>query len=49
MASEIGLNLSQRYDTNDPDIDKVEKLRWNDLRTKAFMIINEYRWAKHNG
>jgi hypothetical protein len=47
MASEIGLSLSRRHDREgtdtDADKDKDDKLRWNDLRTRAFMIINEYR------
>jgi hypothetical protein len=45
MASEIGLSLSRRHDREDSDTDKDkdDKLRWNDLRTRAFMIINEYR------
>lgn len=44
MGFEIGLNLSRRYDDNDDlDPEKAEKFWWNDLRTRGFMIINEYR------
>lgn len=43
MASEIGLNLSRRHKRIDLDVEKANKLRWNDLRTRAFMINNEYR------
>lgn len=44
MASEIGLDLPRRYENiTDLDPDKADKLRWNDLRTRCFIIINEYR------
>lgn len=44
MASEIGLNLPRRYDNNsDLDAERAEQLRWNDLRTRGFMILNEHR------
>jgi hypothetical protein len=46
MASEIGLDLSRRYDNSDPDSGKADMFRWNDLRTRAFMIINDHRQVK---
>jgi hypothetical protein len=46
MASEIGLDISRRYDNSDLDSGTADKFRWNDLRTRAFMIINEHRQVK---
>lgn len=44
MASEIGLNLPRHYDeSKDLNSEKVEKLQWNDIRTRGFIILNEYR------
>jgi hypothetical protein len=43
MGSAIGLNLHRRYDEKEFGAEKAEQLCWNDLRSRAFMIINEYR------
>lgn len=43
MAAEIGLSLSHRYDGDGCDTAEAEKLRNNNCRTRAFMIINEHR------
>lgn len=44
MAAEIGLNLP-RGQGNDSDMNTEddERLRINDIRTRAFMIISEHR------
>ena len=46
MAAEIGLNLPCRY-SNSPEMDaeEVKVLRKNDIRTRAFIIINEHRYV----
>ncbi|KAF4469436.1 hypothetical protein FALBO_3656 [Fusarium albosuccineum] len=49
MASEIGLNVPRRYEHIYLDKAKAEALRWNDLRTRAFIIINEYRFFTYSG
>lgn len=44
MATEIGLHVPRKYDNNSGlDADKVSQLRRNDLRTRVFLILNEYR------
>lgn len=48
MASEIGLHLPSKYDSDDaqgidPDPDETNMVRLNDIRTRAFMIISEHR------
>lgn len=50
MASEIGLNLPRHYDeSKDLNSEKVEKLQWNDIRTRGFIILNEYRFFTYSG
>ena len=46
MAIEIGLHVPRRYD-NDSGLgrEKIRQLRCNDLRTRVFLILNEYRYA----
>lgn len=44
MASEIGLDRHRQYDGgSELDPDQIDRLQLNDLRTRVFMIINEYR------
>lgn len=44
MASEIGLDHHRHYDGgSELDPDQIDRLQLNDLRTRAFMVINEYR------
>ena len=44
MAEEVGLAIPQRYEAPAGiEAEKIEALRWNDLRTRAFIIINEHR------
>ncbi|KAL1844933.1 hypothetical protein VTK73DRAFT_1485 [Phialemonium thermophilum] len=50
MAGEIGLTLPRRYDGHSGlDPEQAEKFRWNDIRTRAFMVINEYRFFTYSG
>lgn len=44
MAIEIGLNLRRRYNCDGPDVAIADKLKSYDFHTRAFMIINEYRY-----
>ncbi|KAF4967389.1 hypothetical protein FSARC_5047 [Fusarium sarcochroum] len=49
MATEIGLSRSRIYDCSDGDSDEMERLQLNDIRTRAFIIINEYRFFTYSG
>ncbi|KAJ4252333.1 hypothetical protein NW762_010931 [Fusarium torreyae] len=49
MAIEIGLGRSSCYDCGDGDNDRMKDLRLNDVRTRAFIIINEYRFFTYSG
>lgn len=45
MAIEIGLHVPRRYDNNSGlSEEKIGQLRRNDLRTRVFLILNEYRY-----
>jgi hypothetical protein len=46
MAAEIGLHLPCRYSIGpEMSAEEVEILRKNDIRTRAFIIINEHRYV----
>ena len=45
MAHEIGLDRPRRYE--DADVAITDKLRLNDIRTRAFMLVNEYRFITY--
>jgi hypothetical protein len=43
MAAEIGLTSPSRAVPSRTDDQNANERRWNDLRTRAFLILNEYR------
>ena len=48
MAIEIGLHVPRQYDNNSGlDAETRGQLRRNDLRTRVFVILNEYRQDQH--
>ncbi|OCF41066.1 hypothetical protein I317_05077 [Kwoniella heveanensis CBS 569] len=55
MATEIGLHLPKRWKRRRDQQETVqqrelrERMRLNELRTRAFMVINEYRFHVHSG
>ncbi|KAF7192820.1 hypothetical protein HII31_05868 [Pseudocercospora fuligena] len=50
MAIEIGLHVPRRYDNNSGlAAENVRQLRCNDLRTRVYLILNEYRFYTFSG
>lgn len=43
MAAEIGLGGSGSRGHSENSLDQAADDHWNELRTRAFMILNEYR------
>ncbi|EWY85693.1 hypothetical protein FOYG_12810 [Fusarium oxysporum NRRL 32931] len=49
MAAEIGLGGSGSRGHSENSLDQVADDHWNELRTRAFMILNEYRFSTFSG
>ncbi|KAJ0141356.1 Zinc-type alcohol dehydrogenase-like protein [Fusarium oxysporum f. sp. albedinis] len=49
MAAEIGLGGSGSRGHSETSLDQVADDHWNELRTRAFMILNEYRFSTFSG